>query len=78
MGCCIVGQTADVAPADKVLYAIRDETETVASVGLVTSSILCKKAAENVGALVLDMKYGSGSYVKERERGVEVSPRSGH
>ena len=73
-----MGQTADVAPADKVLYAIRDETETVASVGLVTSSILCKKAAENVGVLVLDMKYGSGSYVKERERGVEVSPRSGH
>lgn len=65
VGCCIVGQTKDIAPADKIMYRCRDETETVGNVGLVTSSILCKKAAESVGALVLDIKYGKGTYTKD-------------
>lgn len=62
VGCVIAGQTGKIAPADKIIYACRDNTNTVGNLSLQTSSILCKKAAENIHALVLDVKYGKGCY----------------
>jgi thymidine phosphorylase len=66
VGCAVVGAGGDIAPADRRLYAIRDETATVDSPGLITASILCKKLAGGAEALILDVKGGSGAFMKTR------------
>ncbi|HET6204079.1 MAG TPA: thymidine phosphorylase [Planctomycetota bacterium] len=73
VGACLIGPTADLAPADKKLYALRDVTGTVECAPLIASSILSKKAAEGIDALVVDVKTGSGSFLKGFDRGRELA-----
>jgi pyrimidine-nucleoside phosphorylase len=73
LGCALIGQTGEIAPADRKMYALRDATATVESIPLIAASIMSKKLAEGLTGLVLDVKRGSGAFLPELERGLALA-----
>jgi pyrimidine-nucleoside phosphorylase len=73
IGCALIGQTGEIAPADRKLYALRDATGTVEAIPLISASIMSKKLAEGLTGLVLDVKSGSGAFLPELDREIELA-----
>jgi pyrimidine-nucleoside phosphorylase len=73
IGCALIGQTAEIAPADRKMYALRDATSTVESIPLIASSIMSKKLAEDLTGLVIDIKRGTGAFLPSLEQEVELA-----